>query len=253
MATLHKARNPGLWLPRRQPRGAVRIDWTHPLANGLVGLWSPVWGMRNLVGTGGDLLPQGNPTIRAGATGLEAVDSSGNQRRNTTVPSTLQPSGAHSIMWFGTIGAGDNSDNPALLACFYTTFNTPPFMSWGLHTWYSGSSNIAVVAAFGGSLSVYEANGALTRGESVHYVSTATPGGSAILYKDGAQYGSGSFASGAVAYSSTPVLIAGGHISNTSAHCGGGMSIAGLWSRALSAEEARRLSSEPYAMLIPAG
>lgn len=39
MSFIHKARNPGLWLPYRVPTGPMTLDREHPLAAGLLGCW----------------------------------------------------------------------------------------------------------------------------------------------------------------------------------------------------------------------
>lgn len=43
---------PSLLIPGKKPTGPVTIDWSHPLARGLVGMWSPSGGRRNEIVTG---------------------------------------------------------------------------------------------------------------------------------------------------------------------------------------------------------
>ncbi len=59
MAVLHKHRYSSFWSPQRVPTVQVEIDWSHPLARGLVGLYVPggAKGLVDLCGIGPRLAP----------------------------------------------------------------------------------------------------------------------------------------------------------------------------------------------------
>ncbi len=54
---------------RRQPQGAVQIDWSHPIARGLIGAWTGSSPNLNLVT--GAAIPNTRPNVKPGRNGLE--------------------------------------------------------------------------------------------------------------------------------------------------------------------------------------
>src|SRR5689334_20343796 len=72
MALLHRSRYPRLGKPNMVPVGPIAIDWTHPLARGLVGCYVPGSreGYNDLCNNWPRLIPWSAATTRSTATGL---------------------------------------------------------------------------------------------------------------------------------------------------------------------------------------
>lgn len=248
-------RFPETWTPDRQPRGIPCVDWSHPLSVGLLGYWLPIGGVLfDVTGRGATLPAVNAPTFGVGPNAIEAVDAA-NAYWKREAPAYLRPTAAVSVLWRGRIfGNGVRTDNPGLLTCFYTTTNSVPFLSYGLHR-PAGSTTAIAMFWNNGSFQSLTSSAVITNGALHTFVGSLALGGgsgAAQIYASGVSVASGTPSAGTIGYG-TAQLIVGAHISTTSNYVEAGFHVGAVWNRGLSAGEAARISAAPYSILIPEG
>jgi hypothetical protein len=247
----------GLLLPARRmmPNGRLRIDWSHPLANGLIGCWVP--------GVAGGIDLTGNhptaTTVGSGGKTDVTVEGPGyNFNATTTALKTTMTSaapavqalitaGKFSLYWRGYLAAAGGG--------FATLFGMQE----------SSSGQLFLVGAFTGSgfnNSAGDVGIQMNRaGSSNAAGATSLTMGAGNLYSICMTYDNGAnalnmylngtgdsnnprtVAGGLPTCAGTPTLYVGGD------NCGSIMNMGLMYSRALSADEMKVLDKDPYCFL----
>ncbi|MBX9697866.1 MAG: hypothetical protein K2X74_00460 [Acetobacteraceae bacterium] len=235
----------------------MQIDWSHPLARGLLAAWLPRGGvLLDVTGRGNDITPNNQPQIVAQAGGLAAIDaSSGQHHWRRTLPAALKPAAAVSVFWCGEIrGTGTFATNGSgLLGASYDNVDGSPFTGWSFYRSNSDPAN----GGFNwnnGSYQQLTYSGVYTTNRRVALLGSVQLGGNATVYADGGVIaGPTAASSGTIIYASTALLIAGAHPTNLSNNSGCGMEVGAVWDRALTQAEAAWLAQEPYCYMLPEG
>ncbi len=253
MPQLHKSRNPGLWLPRRQPQRSVVIDWSHSLANGLMFAYVPSLGLRDLCGSGSNLTINPGASLPVKAGGVALTGQATNAGAFGSPSASQKPSATPSVFWLGA-GTANPTNNVALIGCSHNNSDASPYSSYSLYS--SNTGKIAFGSNINGS-SYVEASSAGglwdTTTAATSYAGTISSDGNFIVYKNGIQNASSNFAVGTIQYSATAQLEF--CVSNAvSSRVLNGYAFAGYaWNRELSAVDVAYMHNNPYCFLIPEG
>lgn len=253
---------------RAVPTGRLKIDWSHPLANGLIGCWVPaLMPFIDLTGINADLsVFHGPAAMDVGPEGpyCPGYNYNGLGGSNLWVSPAL-PSNSPFLNWnkFSVYYRGERDGRTALLGngqCyfFYVSYDgvNPNFpyqvfqigdpngndLSNVKPSWNDGTNSNA--STTGTSLASQSYG-------TVSMLATAQVGGNVITYQRGVQVDSTSFGS-----SSSPISTANAQINlggwnfqtretPTAAY------VYYAWNRVLSASEAAWIDQDPYCFLIP--
>lgn len=237
----------GLWLPGGQPQ----IDWTNPIAQGLVGCWvttgeggaAPV--IRDLVSQ--IRLPSsGTPRVVAGPAGMEAQDLSGSSgywgstaAGTAGYPVSQQPTTAASCLWFGRAIAAV-SGNTALICDSSTTLQS----NWGFIRNTSAGQVLYCYNELGAQVTY---SSALVTGGYSALLGSAGPAGGQI-WQSGVRKAVTATAMAANSYSSHSIWV--GKQPNGGSFAGAGMCVGALWNRQLTPGESSRISADPTNFLV---
>jgi hypothetical protein len=231
------------------PGTAAHVDWSHPLAAGLVGFWVASGSrMHNLVNPTDSLVPGGgtlafNPSAFGYAIGNTSADVTGAPGHILSTPSTRLTSltGPVTMMWAGALLGTFAGTNRRLFSMEYNNANTAQFIAYGLYR----STTTAITAAV--AATSFLASGAVT---------TPTIGsGVAFLTYDKANVrawwngtpGTNTVATGNVSYGTGPRMIMGcPELSGTSVGNNAAASGLAVWARVLSIEERAALTAAPF-------
>lgn len=249
------------------PGSLPRIDWSHPLANGLIGYWMPG------IGGGVDLTGVAPPlTINSGFTNDMTVEgpsdfsnTSGTNGGMSGLVGTGSPylnQTAISMYWRG-VPMGDNPDtSPVCIGVLYGTADASPNTVWCILISAFGGVNWSNLRGFWNSAgsNVFSNVGVALNsayGKPCSVAATFLVGGNCNLY--GRQDFSGNFtltdtkAFGAAAPTNTgadPICI--NCFSASHGRATNGKSNLGVfWNRELTQAELTAFDADPYCFLIP--
>lgn len=237
------------WRNSKPPAGTP-IDFSHPLARGLVLAFpfnqyhgAPVDSVRGL-----RLTPKGqlNDTLRWGQ-GAGFINAANTNGAEATCPDYAKLAMPITIVWQGLkLGLPTAGSNAGIFGVSFDNANTTPFLSYSFI--YNSTTSVYLYGGNGATQSASSgtlpANGPLwlaatiENGRQALYVNTAaTPAGT----------GTGTTA---ITYSSTSLVYVGNYTnivrnSNTRSDLGY------IWNRALTLSELQWIEAEPYAMFAP--
>ena len=245
---------------RQTPRGPVKIDWSHPLARGLIGAWLPgvsdgldLTGNCNLTQT----TNKSGPTVsQEGAAGGLVPASASSPIWSALAPPRYKTWSTLSMYYRGdrnTLGSTAGSD-PYLIYLSYDNGLISPYAIAGIGK-VSGLNDLSTIAAEWNTTAAGLNTGTPANFEQAGTVSAlATFGntnGNVVLYKNGAQVSSDAWGTFTYSTSANALMCingwqGSGRTSPTLCY------IACVWDRELTAAEAAQLNSDPYCFLIPA-
>ncbi len=240
--------------PLQVPTGRLAIDWTHPLAKGLIGCWLPGNSMQDISGqVAADLVnfsPSASPRdVTAEGVGVKSAATNSAITQYATTP--FKSWTGFSIFWRGyQLGApaidglllgvsyDDNIDSPYVIVVIATNGNNT---NWSLQ-WNNGAGEV-VGTNF---------TPAIPSNKIYSVGATFNVGGSSKGYQGGVVAASDSFGGVSPISSATSRIIIGswygiisGRFSNTINN------ITAYWNRELSAAEMAWLDRDPYCFVIP--
>lgn len=235
----------------RVPSGKVKINWTHPLATGLIGCW--VWGV-----SGGINLVGGSPDLIRSSSVTDSPDADGPALGFTTNPSTmlaLAPPAFTSwteMAMFGRLRTHPSnlpSDYPMVIGTTYDNAGGAPYAIACIMRRPSNSNYMAFSNSAGTIASTGEWAG--TPGNTDNIGANFKVGGNIDLYANGPLVLQSTLPS-APNTTSTAQLGCGvgvvspgsGVLQATSLYVGY------IWNRVLSADEHMTLHLDPYCFLI---
>jgi hypothetical protein len=250
--------------PRRSvPVGQVSIDWSHPLANGLIGCWLPgVSGGIDLTGNCADLQPssgsskkysvnQEGPTLDPGTAGTVNM-------LTATAPPAYKGQQAMSMYYRAEkLRAADTQ--AILLYISYDNVPNAPYNVFGLQSVFNNTSYSQIYVGINiNGTSQQSANVDFSAETQIRVGATVTSvtGHALSLYKNGllADNSTNTLPTGTLNGTSTSqISINGWDTSATSGRASGTAPyIACLWNRELSASEMAAIDADPYGFLVPA-
>jgi hypothetical protein len=232
------------------PTGRARVDWRHPLANGLVACYLPGITMQglNLAGLGGDLALVSTALA-------PAVTRDGPAWASTTAANGLKaPAPAAflantvSYYWRGVLSSA-TPDDTVLIGIQFADPETGPFHYASITT-QQGALRLGTEWNSGG---VHTVGSPFTYTAGFNSIgATFTPGGNANLYSGGVLAIFNTFGASNPSSSATSAIVF-----QSSTATGGGTrvipatgNIACIWNRALSADEMALLDGDPYCFLF---
>jgi hypothetical protein len=233
------------------------IDWSHPLANGLIGCWLPgIHGPVDLCGNHPDLFVQ--PLSIPGATveGPAQFSSPGSTIGGMSgqSPDMFKNATQVTLYWRGTPMGSDGASYSSLCGIVFNVGQGPPYLVYNLQL--QGDWNSFLPAwNTGGTWTLGPATN-LTGfyGQQISLGATFVVGGNVFGYVNGVSVASKAFGASPpnVTPTSTTIIngnnAAGGPSAYANAHC----NIALIYNRALSADEMAWLDREPYSFLATA-
>jgi len=237
---------------RQTPRGPVKIDWSHPLAQGLIGCWLPgISGGIDLTGINPSLVARtaSKTGVAVEGPGLvsDAVNTGMKGVVGNTSPLTTWTDG-FSIYYRGyKLGSGNN--NCDILSIFYDSAGNFPFNVAGLTDPSTGQ--VATVWNHGGSLSQGTAKSVNNPGLN-SLGGTFKVGGNAVLYQSGVATDTTAFGSGAPTSTATSTVCIDTRADLSSQWQNSVCYVGYFWNRELSADEMAMLDADPYGFLVPA-
>lgn len=237
--------------PRTQlGQGKPRINWSHPLAQGLIGCYVPGWcgnTIYNLVGIGGDLVVQSGAAYANTQDGRALDSSASNSLAFVTAPPTMQPA-VGSAFWRGNLKAAVSVSNIDLMGLTFTNSDTTPFDAFTIG-WSSGSQLFGSGNIGGAQANATQAATVTTPSGMINVGMTIAPSDNTRLYVNGVQTATAATGAGTISYG-TPQICLGGY-APVATRIANAQSVVGyLWKRTLTAGEMLALHFAPYAFLI---
>ena len=233
------------WGQQKPPLG-YGVDWSSPLAQGLVGCWLFNEGAGSVAN---DLASDGK------ALSLGGVSWSPNVLRNTGLnsgmsqtPNANQKCVDMSFIWKGRITGGTPWNSPIFACATPKTSYTSPYRAFALQQQHGTTVNLQLTYNVAGTYKGVTWNNAIATNISAVYCCTFGLN-SVIGYKNGVQSVSGTDRAGGPDYASDPGLVwsTGVANGNYTLECEHEYTI--LFNRALSPSEVAQLYEQPYAMI----
>lgn len=246
--------------PKRQvPIGRLKIDWTHPLAQGLLCCYVPgAMGGHDVTGQGPTLVwaSPTNPTMAMGPEGPGSYTNlAGNASLEATATPALKSWTTEFSMYMRAFqpAASTSTCNPFNIT--YDNAQSFPYFVAGfqLNSGATGASgNYYVVANSGGSPSNANFAGTTSVGAQYSLGATILVGGNITPYLNGAAGSTTSFGASAPTSTSTATICLNNIVAGGGRGTNSVIYIACCWGRVLTADEMAWLDMEPYSFLIPA-
>lgn len=235
----------------RVPSGRAKIDWTHPLANGLIGCW--VWGT-----SGGINLTGASPDLTRSSPVTDGVGADGPALGFTAAPSTmlaLAPPAFKSwteMSMFGRLRTHPSNlpnDYPMVIGVTYDNANGAPYATACIMRRPSNPNYMAFTNSAGSIASTGEWAG--TPGNTDNIGANFKVGGNIDLYANGTLVLQSTLPS-APNTTATAQLGCGIGVVNTGSGVlnATALYVGYIWNRVLSADEHMALHLDPYCFLI---
>lgn len=237
----------GLVGPTQVPQGFLRIDWSHPLSNGLMFYYLPGVTPLDIANKDPGILALSGASFIGSSPEGPSVDCTINNSGDGILTSTVVPGAASatamSVYARGyKVGAPPNNSSFIAGITFSVNPNNSPFVMVGLQY---NLSTIAIRVSYNqaGSLVFLGFNNLLS-GSSQQFSlgGSVVNGGNVKSYYNGAL--DNSAAAGVFTPSSGGAIIGGNDNMQHTVFCG--------WNRELTADEMMRIHLDPYGMLVPA-
>ena len=231
--------------PRFSPGPDAEVDWSHPLAQGLLALHIPLVDQAiDLVGNA-NMTRSGSPSRGSGAFGEGQYGGGALAGSEYTLPtdSRLRINAPYSIMWAGHHVSTPTAAVP-LYGVVHNRTDASPYLCYAL----SVQPQLTLYQNRGGGLAQTVAASSATLGAHV-YVGTNDLSGNVYVYDNGALAASNTIGGGSsISYGSTS-LISFGVQPATSRQTNSTSNIGAVWNRMLSANEVAQLAADPFCML----
>jgi len=244
-------RNPDFWLPLQVPVGPVEIDWTHPLARGLIACYVP--GSRSflsdITGIGPTLNLVGASSLAPCSEGIGLASVAAGEMATAVVGYPYTSLTAASLYWRGqSVGSYIGGVNPSPFVALDTTSGASPYGAFAIALFSNYFQLYWNVADTSNSI----VNGvSFTEGQTASFAGTFQPGGNAISYVDGSEINSTPFGASPPSFSGSYSIDIGSPSGTTGRSLNAITEIALIYSRVLSPFEVAQLSATPFAMLRP--
>ena len=250
-------RPPALLRLRRgqlQKPGIPRINWSHPLAWGLVTCYMPgAYGktIYDLTGQSPHLAWQTNAARGLYVEGVGLNSRAANGGAQATATANLKMTVGASLFWHGLVVSQDIVVNSCdLIGVDYDNANNAPYFGYGITTGVLSGTDIGLQWNSGGAAAFSSATLTPTNETLYSIGGTFAIGGNAVLYADGAVLNSTAFGASAPSYTASSMLSIGAWSSEPTYAFQGITGIACAWNRVLSAAEMLELHNDPYCFLI---
>lgn len=239
---------------RTVPTGQLKIDWTHPLTQGLLACYVPgVSGGINLTGQGADLSPivpntwqdstiegPGWLTVTAGD-GLKAVAPA----------NFLGTWSGLSFYWRGYFGTASGLGG-MVIGIEHSDPESNPYIYAAITFGSNGSPNVFWDSNAGGLVSLNTATNNPNTFMSVGATLPVSTASNVICYQNGAQILTPAALFGIPTTAATTTICLQSSTAANSRSVPATGNIACIWKRPLSADEMAWLDREPYCFLLPA-
>lgn len=228
-----------LFDPTQVPTFPVEIDYAHPLAQGLGGLYIPALGGCDIVGAGPPLTYPGG--IAGGTFGPGAGSTTSDYASIEPAPVSWLTASEVTLVAICTMGSTAALDNAAFFEISYDSSGAAPYLVWGLNT-----NNVADFAVYLNNVGNFNSGNQSTTpppiNSSFAAAGTIVIGGNSIAYLNGNSIYTAPASTPGPNYTSTSYIKFN---VNTKAvmHAGS------IYLRALAPELIAWLSAEPFAML----
>ena len=243
-----------LGMPGRVPTQPVEIDWSHPLANGLIACYVPggARGAVDLTGIGPLVAIRSGSSIAPSSYGAALGSFATSPGAFTgTIPSAWKLTTGGTI--FSAIElTGTPVASSTIFGLAYNSAGTSPFNDYVLS--FNGSAQPNFSYNHGGTFASVQSTGA-SLGVGRHTVAgsfVVALGGAIAIYQDGAVVKTGTWAAAPPpSYTGGGYLQIAGDNSVTSRIINGSTAISLIYNRPLSAAEVAALDRDPFCMLRP--
>jgi hypothetical protein len=256
MEILRGQRNPDFFTSQRVPLGRVMVNWSHPLANGLLAMFipgSPTMGFSDITGNTPALVPvvSGSTVIGQSPIGpslKSSVLSSGLISPSGLSP-VLQVTATVSLFWKGQQLAGSSGD----CAGFGVKANNAAGQQQSYLLYQDGTTFTGLFTHGDGQLCQTSNSTFPTGMWSQGGTIAAGVTGGGILYQNGAHVSNvaGAVSATPFSYTGTAVLCVGAD-SVSGVSSGWNVSVCAIWGRVLSPSEMAWVDARPFSMLVPA-
>lgn len=251
----------GFQRPTQKPLfSTVKIDFSHPLAKGLIGGWL-FRGSRHLEGsftTEPDVVRSVNNLLwsntgtqnNAVISGMLGINFPDGHLTLAAPTSILKPSAEVSLFWKGAVlGGGSISNNPAIAAMYHNSSNSAPYVSYGLHR-ISGDASGVYLLWNNGSIQSITMGGTIDTGAygTPFNLGFSIKTGDQKVYKNGLQIGTASVA-GTITYDATAPFYLNGSVAATGNNSQSFVDIVWIWDRYLTASEHQLINKNPWIFL----
>jgi len=236
--------------PQRRllPVGPLKIDWSHPLTNGLMACYVPgVMGGINLVGNGGNII--GGTTADFWSNSVEGPSArivASDSQLLGPAPASWAASTEFSIYTRYFVSGSTLGANPRMAAIEPNNTNGSPFC---LVCILSLSSALSVAWNTGGSFTSVGFGTSWTANTVKSLGATFKVNGSVITYDGGVSVGTGASFGASAPTSTVPTVLIGGLTTGGSNVVNGNNFISCFWNRVLSADEMAAIDADPYCFL----
>jgi Concanavalin A-like lectin/glucanases superfamily len=243
--------------PRRSvPRGGrLSIDWTHPLAQGLIGCWVPgVSAGINLTGMGADMLPSAAGNVQTWADGPEGAAwqtaKTGDGFAITGPPSVFVGQ-INSLYWRGifTGTIASNAGSP-LIGLEPNNTGGGPFLYQAIDVVFGSGGAICCEWNSGGSFAQSGTSFVPTINTMYGFAGTFKPGGNSVFYVNGSAFNTTAYGASGPTTNGTPRLDLQGFLPDLTRTLAAQCFIACQWNRELSADEVKAFDADPYCFLV---
>lgn len=237
-------RTPRLRDPRVVPTEDVEIDWSHPLAAGLVHLIVP-GGARFLEDLSDTLAPMAllGGSIWPSNLGPQIHVVSGSHGADVFVGTALPITTQGTFYTRGEFVAASYAGTQLYGVQDSTGYNYS--FGWGTNT-TQGSAYVNIGGtSYGGSAVSFSPNTPFS------YGGTFASGGSLTQYVSGQAAGSAAIGAGNLSLGANTYIVLNTVLYNSAVYIEATQALCALWRRALSADEMAWLDAEPFAMLRP--
>lgn len=233
------------------PMGAIGIDVSHPLANGLIGCWVPGSSQgRNLAGMSADLVPSSSLDMTSDGPGLLSAGTS--QDYKAVMPAVFTNwTVGFSLFWRGVrLGNAIGAANGNFCGIFDGDGTGGAFQVAGIAFGNVGTLQVVTQGNSGGVF--FQGNIKTCPTGMVTFMATFTIGGNAVLYQDGVSIDSVAFGASAPTNTGNNQFDIGGYPGIAARSLNGCTNIAMAWNRPLTASDAIQMYLDPYGLLRPA-
>lgn len=233
----------------RQPQFPATIDWSNPITRGLVALYVPTSGVKNLVNSSDALAWKGATAapadIATQAGKAYTVASDAHLQLTTTAAMQIT---IGSLFWYGEMRtAGTIANSPYIWGLSHNNSDATPFDAINMCVPSGDATSVQFAWNATGVKQFIAATGKVTLNVATSW-GFSVQGGTQTAYKNGGNIGSASVA-GTIQYGTSPQLCTGGHTVQASQDSGARTALGGLWNRVLTANEHAELAGDPWQLL----
>jgi hypothetical protein len=236
------------------PPGVSRIDWSHPLAQGLIGAWVPgISGGVDISDLGPNLTFDTSAVVTPTSDGPGLTSTAANSGMFGTATPAFKSWTEFSIFWRGVLYGVSGTGNCSLAGVSFATPEATPFVIATIIDNPSIAGSLALQWNSGGSFANTAASSVNLSTNAVQTAgATFKAGGNAQLYINGKADVSAAFGASGPTSGATSIVEVGEYHPQAARSMNGTSNVAFFWNRQLSADEMVLLDRDPYCFLVPA-